>query len=414
MTSLNKSFTAIEYIAIDIANAYGLDKLTFEERIQWVRTHSSTLEQLTEQAEEPHLYFKAVNAFRTALQGKPVGHTVALDACCSGLQLMSVLTGCESGCYLTGLIAPNERTDAYTLICEDMNQQLHNPISIKRKDAKDAVMQTFYGSVSIASKLFGHKTPAYYAFYNSLKRLGVGAWWLLQELKSAWNTDALAHSWVLPDGYVAHVPVMVKQETRVAIAELNYTMSVEYYDNQSMESGISLPANTIHSLDAYVLRSLVRRCNYNPNQVNQVLNLIEIELLQRGLDLHSVGVFDETLERYIQLWLKTAMVDVVIINHINQDNLWQLSTDHLRALSRVLTQVLTHEPFEVITVHDSYATHANHCNRVRYWYKEILASIAESNLLESLLSQLLGEDIKFKPLNPNLGAAIRNSNYGLC
>lgn len=134
-----KQFTAIEYIAIDIANQYGLDKLTFEERIQWVRTHVDTLEQLTEQAEEPHLYFKAVNAFRTALQGKPVGHTVALDAVCSGLQLMSVLTGCESGCYLTGLIAPNERTDAYTLICEDMNQQLHNPISIKRKDAKDAV-----------------------------------------------------------------------------------------------------------------------------------------------------------------------------------------------------------------------------------------------------------------------------------
>lgn len=84
MTSLNKSFTAIDYLAIDIANRYGLDKLTFEERIQWVRTHSSTLEQFTEQAEEPHLYFKAVNAFRTALQGKPVGHTVALDAVCSG------------------------------------------------------------------------------------------------------------------------------------------------------------------------------------------------------------------------------------------------------------------------------------------------------------------------------------------
>ena len=104
----------------------------------------------------------------------------------------------------------------------------------------------------------------------------------------------------------------------------------------------------------------------------------------------------------------------MIINHINQDNLWQLSTDHLRALSRVLTQVLTHEPFEVITVHDSFSAHANHCNRVRYWYKEILAELAESTTLAYLLSQLYQEDIKFKPLNPNLGAVIRNSNYGLC
>lgn len=74
----------MDYIAIDISNQYGLDKLTFEERIQWVRTHVDTLEQLTEQAEEPHLYWKAVNAFRKALKGLPVGHTVALDAVCSG------------------------------------------------------------------------------------------------------------------------------------------------------------------------------------------------------------------------------------------------------------------------------------------------------------------------------------------
>ena len=135
-----KHFTAIEYIAIDIANQFGLDKLNYEDRIQWVRDNLNQLEELTEQAEEPHLYFKAVNAFRKALKGLPVGHTVAFDAVCSGLQIMSVLTGDESGCYMTGLIDPDNRTDAYTLVTEYMNGMLNSPVQISRKDAKQATM----------------------------------------------------------------------------------------------------------------------------------------------------------------------------------------------------------------------------------------------------------------------------------
>lgn len=391
----------------------GLDKLGFEERIQWVRTHVSTLEEHTNQAEEPELYFKAVNAFRTALQGKPVGHTVALDSVCSGLQLMSVLTGCESGCYMTGLIDPNERTDAYTLITGYMNEALKNPISIDRNDAKRGIMTSLYGSEAVPKELFGYKTPAYYAFYDVLKQKATGAYWLLQELKAAWNPSTYAHSWVLPDGYQAYVPVMVKQETRVAIAELDYTMSVEYYENAPEERGISLCANSVHSVDAYVLRSLIRRCNYNPKQVTKVLNLLEIYLLELGLGKEFNDDYDPIM-KYVNLWSANNIVDMVIINHIHADNVYHLPIKLAKQLSKLLTQVLTHEPFEVITVHDSFSAHGNHCNRLRYWYKEILAELAESTVLASILSQLYQEDIVYKPIDKNLGSKIRNSNYGLC
>ena len=49
----------------------------------------------------------------------------------------------------------------------------------------------------------------------------------------------------------------------------------------------------------------------------------------------------------------------------------------------------------------------------RYWYKEILAEIAESTLLNHLLTQIYGEECNFKKINPNLSSLIRNSNYGL-
>lgn len=415
-----KKFTGIEYLAIDIANQYGksdnpstnlndLDKLPFEERIQWVKKHQEILESLTEEAEEPHLYFKAVNAFRKTLQGLPIGHVVALDAVCSGLQIMSVLTGCRSGCELTGLIDPNTRTDAYSLICQAIG------MNISRGDAKDAVMQTYYGSQSIAENLFGYQTPTYYAFYEAMQSKGPGAWSMLQCLLNLWNPNTLAHSWILPDGYKAFVPVMVKKETRVHIEELDYTMTIGYEENAPSNFGLSLPANVTHSVDAYVLRSVVRRCNYTPKQVKDTLDLIEIELLQRGLSFQdATNEFDEELQKYIDLWVETKMIDVVIINHLDRYNMHQPPTELLKRLSKVLTQVLTHEPFEVITVHDSFACHPNHSNQLRYWYKEVLAELADSTVLEFTLNQLSSQKIRVKKLNSNLADLIRESNYGIC
>ena len=190
-------------------------------------------------------------------------------------------------------------------------------------------------------------------------------------------------------------------------------MSVQYYENEPEERGISLPANVTHSVDAYVLRSLVRRCNYNPKLVKYTLDIIEIELLERGLDCGREYYLDLELDRIISLYHKTNMVDMVVINYLTAENIYQVPTEYLKKLTRLLTQVLTHEPFELITTHDSFSCHANHCNQLRYWYKEILAELAESNVLDSLLSELLGEDTNVAKLSNSLGDKIRNSNYGI-
>ncbi|WP_273637064.1 DNA-directed RNA polymerase [Moraxella catarrhalis] len=137
-----KVFNPMQYLAIDIANHFGLDKLNYEERIDWVKTNINSLENMTEQAEEPILFAKAVHALRQTQQGIPTGHTVAFDATCSGLQIMSVLMRCRSGAYLTGLIDPNNRIDAYTLITDAMNTELAKKgmqVSVSRKDSKKAI-----------------------------------------------------------------------------------------------------------------------------------------------------------------------------------------------------------------------------------------------------------------------------------
>ena len=73
-------FTAWEYLLIDAANNYGLDKKLFGERIQWATDNLDHLEELAvgEQWKERPLYLKAVKAIRKAQAGLPTGHMSAL------------------------------------------------------------------------------------------------------------------------------------------------------------------------------------------------------------------------------------------------------------------------------------------------------------------------------------------------
>ena len=415
-----KQYTGIQYMAIDIANHFGdgngmlpisLDKMEFEARIAWVKSNQDKLESLADKAEDKPLYVKSVNHFRKALKGLPTGHTVALDSCASGLQLMSVLTGCESGCYMTGLIDPNKRMDAYSLVTQQMNELLDQPtdLVVSRKDAKAATMTVLYGSTAKPIEVFGKGTPELKAFYHTLNHKCKGAMALLRILLNAWDSSKEYNHWVLPDGFNAYIPVMQSITDRVKIEELNYTMSIQTWVNKPMDKGLSICANMVHSVDGYVLRTLVRRCNYNVKQVKKAIDLIEEALLHEYvMPEHYV----EEAVMPVHLYIKTGLADIVCIQHIEKI-VHQLPHDMLRKLLHTLKTMLKHPPFEVITVHDSFACHANNCNTLRYWYKEILAEIAESTLLNHLLTQIYGEECTFKKINPNLASLIRNSNYGL-
>lgn len=404
-----KTFTGLEYLAIDVANAYGLDKLPFDARILWVKYNQDTLETLAIEAEEPHLYNKAVAHLRKALKGLPSGHAVALDSCASGLQLMSVMTGCKSGCYMTGLIDPDKRMDAYSLVTGHMNDLLGDAsVLVPRKDAKDAVMTTLYGSKAKPREIFGDKSPAYNAFYEVLEDKCKGAYRLLNVLISAWDSKKDFNHWVLPDGFNAYVPVMQSQIDRVKVEELEYTMSVQTWLNQPLDYSVSLAANVVHSVDAYVLRTLVRRCNYNAKQVKEAVELIQDALANLSL----VYFYPDEAIMPVHLFNKTGIADISCLDVLPKIVKY-LPQRMLKQLLATFTEMLKHEPFEVITIHDSFACLPNHCNVLRWHYKEILAQIAESTMLDHLLSQLFGEECIFSKLDKDLAPLIRNSNYGL-
>ena len=413
-------YTGWQYLLIDLANQYGHDKLLFEERIQWATDNLPNLEQLADQAETKPLYIKAVMAIRKAQQNIPTGHLVGLDACCSGIQVMSALTGCVAGAESTGMVNPNVRADAYSKATQEMGKLLGNSVNVSRADAKQAIMTSFYGSKKMPKDIFGEDTPELSAFYQAAHIVAPGAWELLQDLLASWQPYALAHAWKLPDGFDARVKVMKKKTARIEIDELGHaTFSYEFYENEGAKNGLSNVANLTHSMDAWILRSMHRRLNYNLDMVSYVDQCIEAELVQRSIygnpTKEAIGEFMTNKIQYcIDQYTRSTLADAAILPHLDQATVTCLSTEHLQALTHMVQGMLQHPPFELVTVHDEFKAHPNNLNQVRWMYREIMAEIADSNVLDDLLSQITGVPGTFNKMNFNLPQLIRGSEYALC
>lgn len=273
------TFTGLDMLKIDIANTYGLDKLTFDERIKWcnsnintLRSNSSRLHDLVAEASEPLLFKKAVLAYQSALAGAPIGHNMFMDATASGLQIMACLSNCKSTATATNLVYNGKRNDPYTMVSDEMVRRLpHSPMfegltpAEVRSLVKKPIMTYFYNSITNPISIFGKDTPEYKTFLAVLNDLFGGAVAVMNIINSKWNPTATYHEWTLPDGHVAHVKVVEQVDTRIEVQELEVASSFAYrfYPNQPSKVSTSLAPNIIHSIDAYIAREVVRRCPFD-------------------------------------------------------------------------------------------------------------------------------------------------------
>lgn len=406
-------FTGWQYLLIDAANQFGLDKLLFEERIQWAESNLLNLESLAQDAETKPLYIKAVQAIRAAQAGKPSGHLVGFDAVCSGIQIMSVITGCIDGARATGLVDPNVRADAYSLTTNEMNKILGGQLEISRADAKKCLMTSFYGSKATPKAIFGEETPELSAFYQAAQIVAPGPWELLQDLLASWQPYALEHSWKLPDGYDAKIKVMNKVEARIEVDELDHaTFTYEFHENIGSKKGLSNAANVVHSIDAYVLRCVHRRCNYDVYIVSPLFAMLLMERFKSSVaNKHEPR--DAKVDYYIAQWERSQMVDVVILPYLTKENIWQLPEQLINKLIEVIEQMLEYRPFPVVTIHDEFKCHPNNMNHLRQTYINVLADLADSEILSDILGQIHGHQGVWQKLSPDLSQKIRNSNYAL-
>ena len=99
-------------------------------------------------------------------------------------------------------------------------------------------------------------------------------------------------------------------------------------------------------VDAYVLRCIHRRCNYDKDVVETAR-----EILQEALDNPQLAKQNKTIGYYKDLYHRSHMVDIVILPHLTQENVHGLSHQHIEELLNIIDSMLVHKPFEVVTVH---------------------------------------------------------------
>ena len=391
---------------IDVANNYGLDKEEFEARLAFTEKNIDKLEELVMDADEPIAFMKSVMALRDAQAGKPSGHMVEFDSTTSGVQIMSALTGCYTGALWTNLIDPSKRYDCYTEAFKAILAGLKSKCDLTRSQAKNALMTYYYGSEVEPQKELGAGSELLEEFYYMCSKKLKGAYELRNDLIDLWDPEAEEYSFTLPDGFHVVLRVVVDRVEEIHIDELGHTFLHEWKEIGTKSMGVMLAANVIHAIDAYLVREMHRRCNYRAFELEH-----RVDLKSRLNDLELAVFFmeEEEMDLSMPMSLRCA-VETKICN---------MSYSEVAQAIEAIKLTLAHRSCELVTIHDAFKSLPNHVQTMREHYREILATLAESDILSHIFSEITGEEEVYENVRGGLTKTemaeyIRKSEYCIC
>jgi len=297
LVSLHKKekITNLSNLHIAIANHAGKDKLTWEERENWFL--SQKVDDIS--WKEPILGRKALRALEDTKAGKPSGYVMSLDATSSGLQIMAVISGCKETAKLVNCLDPNKRYDIYTEVANLMNVHLSTPI--RRIIAKEVTMTHFYNSRAQPKSLLSKtELPV---FYEVIDGLFPGAEDVMSGINACWNPEADHHTWIMPDRHTVYVPVV--KGTDIMYSDTEFGDIPFRYNNQTSSDDFrSLCPNVIHSIDGYIAREMVRRCDFQLSHVHDCFvfspdHLQEVTAMYREImaEIAKSNIFEDILQQ---------------------------------------------------------------------------------------------------------------------
>lgn len=383
-----RQFTPREYLQIDIANNFGLDTLNWDDRLQWFKDNEGKLDSLLSQAKEPALFFAGVKAWRQVLNGEAIGYPISLDATASGFQILACLTGDRQAAELCNVVDTGNRLDAYTVIYEAMMEAIGGECNLDRKQTKRAVMTSLYASEAVPREVFG-EGALLGLFYETMEQRAPRVWAINNLFKNLWNPLATHHKWVLPDNFHVQIKIMgnVYEQVRFAGNDFEVIRKV----NMPQPEGRSLGANVTHSIDGMVVREMLRRCSYDPLQIERVE--WAMKNIHRSNPIQRIYAEGDDAMVYL-LWARyqeTGYLSARILDHITINNVGIVDQGVLQAL----VDSLPAKPFDLIAVHDCFRCLPSYGNDMRQQYINQLHLIAKSRLLDSVISQIVGEPVQF-------------------
>ena len=350
--------SGLKYLKIDIANCYGLDKKSYQERIDYV--NGNTIEDLIqneENAESMYEYRNAIEAYMESTElGKPVEHITYLDCTNQALQLYAVLTSCKDTAYLCNISSGDELTDAYGELANAMNELTGLDI-FDRNNCKKALMTTLYGKMDGESEIITYflENGIVYddkitdeeiktTFQTAMRVIAPHAMRAMDVLQSLNHTEIDTYYWTMPDGFKVKYDVKSTQKLDISCktksgVKFHFDRDVQIYKGSEFNRGMS--PNVIHSVDGYVAREMIRRMTQPCAKFNR------------------------------------------------------------------------NYPAFITSIHDAFGTHPNNAEEMTYHYTNIMCELNESNLLQDIMSQISGKNMLSIKKNTLTNDMIKASIYKL-
>ena len=143
-----------------------------------------------------------------------------------------------------------------------------NPRLFKREEIKSALMQMSYGQREKGTKNqlkedlnTQYTEEIYHAYMKAVNNILPGFMETMNEINDLWNKDWLEVSWFMPDGEKVTCKPITSSWIDFEIDERKITAKVTGV--QKVNSALILYVNIIHSVDAYVMRQIIDKANYD-------------------------------------------------------------------------------------------------------------------------------------------------------
>lgn len=115
----------VKYLIYDIANNYGLDKCTRNQKLEWFNDNKNRIIELGSKqeidmtADKPLLFLKGCKAYIDYLEGNESGYVCQMDATASFGQIGAILARDKNQAIITNLTDDDNRYDLYTEVIKE-------------------------------------------------------------------------------------------------------------------------------------------------------------------------------------------------------------------------------------------------------------------------------------------------------
>jgi len=321
---------AERWLRFQVATTYGLDKETLDERLSWTYRSEHEIELVAtdpignlpiwEGAEEPWQFLAACDEFYHCVIKRDrisTGLPVAIDATCSGLQILAGLAKDKSTAKLVNVLPSDKPQDAYKVVAEKSKPNI--PLRLRpdwdRKCTKRTCLTIPYNAKPFSNRTYikdalkdkdieidkDELTQTVKAVRDAMDIIVPGPMrvmkWIESEVSNAIKRGATELEWVTPSGFVVSQRIFKKEFERITLQVLGQcNMRVGTGDSAEVDKARHKAAtapNLIHSLDASLL------C-LSALDFNHPIALIHDSVLCRATDMSELSRI--VREKYMHLF----------------------------------------------------------------------------------------------------------------